>query len=161
MPTRYPVPTDDAVRDVLSKVMGRLVTVAASEPSDPDAAEPGVLADYGVDDGPIAVCCFADVRLTNALGAVLTAEPATEVETAVAEGRIADATVENWNEIVNQLGRLLNSPDTPTLRLRGVVRTPGDVAPESAALLASPSVRRSFDVTVDQYGTGTLSLAIG
>ncbi len=154
------MPTDDAVREVLTKVMGRSVTVAASEAADPDTAAPGVLADYAVDDGPIAVCAFADVRLTNALGAVLASESAESVDVAVAEGRITDSTVENWNEIVNQLGRLLNSPDTPTLRVRALKRTPATLSAEASALLRQPNARRSFDVTVAEYGTGTLSLAI-
>lgn len=154
------MPTDHALRDVLGAIAGRSVTVARGESPGAQADGPGVLADYAVDDGPVAVCCFADVRLTNTLAAVLVADSATKAEAAIAEGKIADTTVENWNEIVNQLGRVLNSPDTPTLRVRGVLRTPGDVPPEAAALLAQPGARRTFDVTVAEYGTGTLSLAV-
>lgn len=160
MPTQYPMPTGAAVREVLSTIMGRAVTVAASAAGNPDAASPGVVADYGVDDGPVAVCCYADVRLTNALGGVLSEEPAESVEAASAEGRIDDKTVESWNEIVTQLARLLNSPDTPALRVRGVHRTPGELSDETSALLAQPGALRSFDVTVADYGTGTLSLAV-
>ena len=160
MPTNYPVPTHDALRETIAGVIGkgRSVTVAAT---DADAPDKGVLADYGIDDGPVGVCCVADLRLTNAVGAALASETAEQVEAAVTEGVIADATFENWNDVVQQIGRLFNSPDTPPLRARAVHRLPAELPDETSTLLAQPLARRSYEVTIDDFGSGTLLVAFG
>jgi len=163
VPSHYPVPTFQAIQAVLTDVVGesRAVSVVAAAGESPDPATPGVIADYGVDDGPIGVLCVADLRLSNVVGAAIAAESAESVEAAVAEGRIADSIVENWNEVVNQIARLFNSPDTPTLRVREVRRMPAELPSDTSDLLDNPLARRAFDVTIADLGQGTLSLVIG
>ncbi|MGQ0825078.1 MAG: hypothetical protein ACT4OX_08645 [Actinomycetota bacterium] len=161
MPTHYPVPTHNAIQTVLAGIVGdRPVTVEARTGA-LDPAAPGVLADYGADEGPVGALCMVDLPLTNAVGGALASETAEQIEAACAEGRIADATVENWNEVVQQIARLLNSPDTPPLRVRGVHRLPSDLSAETSSLLADPRARRTFEVTIGDLGRGTLSLAVG
>jgi len=132
------MPTGSALREVLAAVTRRSVTVAASEPLATDADTPSVLADYTLAGGRLAVCCVADSGLADALGGA----------------------VESWDEIANQLARLLNSPDTPALRVRAVTRLPGELPDDVASLLREPRARRSFDVAVDELGRGTLSLVM-
>lgn len=163
MPSHYPVPTFQAIQAALTEIIGgsRAVSVAAAASTGVDRATPGVIADYGVDHGPIGVLCVADLRLSNVVGAAIAAETAEQVEAAVADGRIAESTVENWNEVVNQIARLFNSPDTPTLRVREVRRMPAELPADANELLDNPLARRAFDVTIADLGQGTLSLLMG
>ncbi|HEX5097488.1 MAG TPA: hypothetical protein VFX21_15775 [Acidimicrobiia bacterium] len=161
VPSHYPVPTNEAIRAILADIVGgRAVTVALSQdPADTDA--PGVLADYSVDDGPVGVLCVADLSLSNVVGAAIAAETSEQVDAAVNDNQIADATIENWNEVVNQIARLFNSPDTPTLRVREVRRLPAELPNDVNELLATPLARRAFDVEVADLGKGTLAVVVG
>ena len=162
MPSHYPGPTNDAIQAILADIVGggRAVTVAlSSDAANTDA--PGVLADYRVDDGPVGVLCVADLSLSNVVGAAIAAETSEQVDAAVNESKIADATIENWNEVVNQIARLFNSPDTPTLRVREVRRLPAELPSDVSELLATPLARRAFDVEVADLGKGTLAVLVG
>lgn len=160
MPTHYPVPTIENIREVLADLMGRAVTVApCAEAVGADA--PGLLADYEVEDGPVGVVCVADLRLAHVLGAALAMEAPETVDAAVEEAQIADPRVEQLQEVVNSMARLFNSADTPPVRLRGVHRLPGEVPEDASALLAGALGRRQYEVTIEEYGSGRLGVAVG
>ena len=162
MPSHYPVPTHEAIRSILAAIVGggREVTVAPSADI-ADTEAPGVRADYRVDDGPVGVLCVVDLSLSNVVGAAIAAETSEAVDAAVSENKIADSTIENWNEVVNQIARLFNSPDTPTLRVREVRRLPAELPNDVSELLATPLARRAFDVQVADLGKGTLAVLVG
>ena len=68
--------------------------------------------------------------------------------------------LENFQEIVNILAQLLNSPKTSHLRLSGVHVIPGDLPDGVSSLLAQPQFRRDFAVQIDGYGSGRISLLV-
>jgi hypothetical protein len=160
MPANFPMPAPDRVREVLADLMGRSVTVARTRTVDLGAERPAALADYQADSGTVGVVCVADVRLANALGAALTMVAPDAVEDAVASKTIDDTTIENFREVVNVMTALFNSSDTPHVKFREVHRLPAQLPAETAKLLETPLGRRDFDVTVDDYGTGTLSVLL-
>jgi hypothetical protein len=162
VPSHYPVPTHDAIRAVLAGIVGaeRAITVAAGHDAT-DPAAPGLLADYGVDDGPVGALCVADLALSNVVGAAIASDSPDAVVAAVTEHRIADTIVENWNDVVNQIARLFNSPDTPPLRVREVRRLPAELPSEVSELLATPLARRTFEVEVADLGKGSLAVVLG
>jgi hypothetical protein len=161
MPTNFPMPGHDKVRDVLVDLMGRGVTVARADASPLDGPGPSALADYQADSGTIGVLCVADVRLTNALGAALTMVAPAVVDDAVAKRTIDEPTIDNFREVVNVLTSLFNTVDTPHVKFHEVHRLPSQLPPETARLLDAPKARRDFDVSVEDYGTGRLSVLIG
>jgi len=163
MPTNFPMPAQDRVRDVLADLMGRTVTVArtAPVPVEIDGPGPVALADYAADGGEIGVLCVADLRLTNALGAALTMVAPAAVDEAVERLRIDDPTIDNFREVVSVLTSLFNTSDTPHVKFREVHRLPSELPADTVHLLESPRGRRDFDVSVEDYGTGRLSLFIG
>jgi hypothetical protein len=160
MPANYPMPAAQRVGEVLADLMGRSVTVARAQPVD-FAGRTGALADYQVDAGTIGVVCVADVRLTNALGAALTMVAPNVVEDAVANESIDQATFDNFREVVNVMTSLFNTNDTPHLKFHEVHRLPAELPAGTATVFEGPKGRRDFDVTVDEYGTGTLSVLLG
>jgi hypothetical protein len=161
MPANYPVPAHERLRDVLTDLMGRAVAVDRVRPVDLGGGRPAALADYATDVGAIGVVCVADVRLTNALGAALTMVSPSIVEDAIAAMSIDQPTVDNFREVVNVLTTLFNSQDTPHVKFRNVHCLPTQLPAETAKLLESARARRDFDVHVEDYGTGTLSVLVG
>jgi len=162
MPTNFPMPGQDKVRDVLADLMGRTVTVArtGAVPVEVDGPSPAALADFEADGGRIGVLCVADLRLTNALGAALTMVAPAAVDEAVERLRIDDPTFDNFREVVNVLTSVFNTSDTPHVKFHDVHRLPAELPAETVQLLDAPLGRRDFDVSVEDYGTGRLSLFI-
>jgi hypothetical protein len=160
MPSTYPVPSVDEIREVIADLVGRAVDVEMSAGA-VGADAPGVLGEYGDDDGPLGAVCLADLALAQVLGHALNMEPPEAVEEAIQQGAIADTTVENLHEVLNTLARLLNTDCTPALRLRGVHRLPDDAPAAATELLDNARGRRTYGITVTDYGSGVLALAVG
>jgi len=160
MPANFPMPAPERVSEVLADLMGRGVTVARTRTVEIGGGRPAALANYQIDAGDVGVVCVADIRLANALGAALTMVSPEAVEDAVASKTIDESTIENFREVVNVMTSLFNSGDTPHVKFHEVHCLPAELPAETATLLESPRGRRDFDVTVDEYGTGTLSVLL-
>ncbi len=160
MPTNYPMPSADHFREVLGDLTGRSVSLSRAGKAALDAEQVGALAEYRDDSGALGVVCVADLRLTNALGAALTMVSPEIVEDAVAKQTIDQPTIDNFREVVNVMTNLFNTDNTPHLKFRDLHTVPAELPAETAKLLESPKGRRDFDVTVDDYGTGTLSVLL-
>jgi hypothetical protein len=160
MPTNFPMPSADHFREVLGDLTGRGVSLARAGKAELGAGQAGALAEYRDEAGALGVVCVADLRLTNALGAALTMVSPALVEDAVAKQTIDQPTIDNFREVVNVMTNLFNTDDTPHLKFRDLHTVPADLPAETDALLKSPKGRRDFDVTVAEYGTGTLSVLL-
>jgi hypothetical protein len=160
MPANFPMPTPERVRDVLADLVGRDVTVAPTRAVELSADRAAVVAEYQSDSGAVGVVCIADLRLTNALAAALTMVSPNVVEDAVAKKTIDEPTIENFREIVNIMASLFNCAHTPHLKFGEVRKVPSELPAATALLLESPRGRRDYDITIDTYGTGTLSVLL-
>lgn len=158
MPGRYPLPVQEDIRELLTELLGREVTVARSEgPTGPGGA---VVADYVTDEGHPAAAVACDLRFAVRAGGAITLVPPPAAEEALAEGSLTPTLIENLREILNVMARLLNSAQTPHVRLRDVY-PPGSQAPiETARLVAQPADRRSFDIEITGYGPGRLTIVV-
>ena len=161
MPVNFPMPAPAHLREMLSDLMGREVTIERTKTVDLGASRPGALADYAADTGLIGVVCIADLALTNALGAALTMVAPSAVEEAIARHEMDPPTIENFKEVVNVMTTLFNTEHTTHVKFRNVHKLPADLPSETALLVGSPLGRRDFDVSVHEYGTGTLSVLVG
>jgi hypothetical protein len=161
MPTNFPLPAQERVREVLTDLMGRAVTVARTAAVDLEGARPGACADYEAAPGAIGVICVADLRLTNALGAALTMVAPAVVEDAVSKQTIDAPTIDNFREVVNVLTTLFNTPDTAHVKFRDVHTLPSQLPGDTALLLHTPRARRDFEVEVEDYGSGLLTVLVG
>src|SRR5690348_15827589 len=115
MPANFPMPKYDRVKDVLTDLMGRAVSVERGEAIEVEGSRTAALSDYEASNGTVGLLCFADVRLANALGAALTLVAPTVVDDAVARREIDEPTIENLREVVNVMTTLFNTTDTPHL----------------------------------------------
>jgi hypothetical protein len=161
MPTNYPMPPEERIRAVLSDLVGRQVTVERIPCARFEDGAPSTVADYSGHDDGVGVICVADLSLANALGAALTMVSPKIVHDAVANRSIDDATVDNLREVVNVMAVLFNTADTPHVKFRELHRLPSRLPAETARLLGAPRGRRDYDVSIDEYGHGTLSVLAG
>ncbi len=160
MPCNYAFPKPDAVKQILSDLLGREISISKTTAPVLERDTPAVVSDYLDDEGAAAAVCITDLRLSNALGAALTMVPASAVEAAVQKWQIEEANLENLSEIVNVMARLFNHDDCTHVRWRKALPIPGEVTEEITQLMAKPSARRDYLVEVEEYGVGTLSILV-
>ncbi|GIV00954.1 MAG: hypothetical protein KatS3mg014_2569 [Actinomycetota bacterium] len=153
---RYPLPVQEDLRDLLTELLGREVNVGRID----QLAPQGAVADYVTDEGAVAAVVVCDLAFACRAGAAITLIPSPAAEESIAEGALTPALTENLREILNVTARLLNSAQTPHVRLRAL-HGPGIQPPaEVGRLVAQPADRRSFEVEIQGYGSGRLTFAI-
>jgi hypothetical protein len=160
MPAHYPVPIQEDVRDLLVDLLGRGVAVDKVGALELEDHDPALIAAYVDDDGAVGALCMVDGPFANRAGAALSMVPAVVAEESVGKAVLADNLVENTEEIVNILARLLNSARTPHLKLGGVHRLPGDLPEGVIGVREHPEFRRDFAVSIEGYGEGRFSLLV-
>lgn len=153
-----PLPVRATVRDLLADLLGRDVQVAVAPPQTLDSGRPSYAATYEWDDGGVAAVTIWDLPLAAGAGSAIGMSPAEEVGDAVEAGALSEDLREFFHEVVNVVAKVLNSPETPHVKLRSLDAVPGEVARDVAELVLEPGARQDLDVTVDGYGKGTLTL---
>lgn len=157
---RCPMPARASYRDLLRDLLGRTVTVrGAATGLQLHPERPAYLAGYRFDDGEPAAVAVADLSLATAMAASIAMLPPMETRAQVEQdGALDEELLEFLHEVVNVAAKLLNSPTTPHVVLREVVAVPGEVAKDLAEIASSPSQRQDWQVSVDGYGEGVLTL---
>jgi hypothetical protein len=156
---RCPVPARASYRDLLRDLLGRSVTLRPGPAQVLDPARPSYLAEYRFDDGGLAALTVADLELSAAMGAAIAAMPPQETQAMVAaSGELDDELQEFLHEVVNVTAKLMNSPTTPHVVLAHLSPVPGQVAEDVAGLATRPRAREDWQVSVDGYGTGLLTI---
>jgi hypothetical protein len=160
VPTNFPIPKPETIRQLIADLLGREVSVVAGDPLALDADTTAVVADYVGDNGQTAAVCLTDLRLSNALGAALTMAPAQQVDESVKQGVVDAQNLENLTEVVKVMARWFNTPECEHTKWHEVHTLPGELPEPAAALVASPAARRDYDVSVDEYGSGKFSILV-
>jgi hypothetical protein len=158
VPSQYPIPTPRAVQEVLEGLIASEVRVAVKELDDPARDTTGAFADYITDGDELALLCFASHDLVNSVGgALLEVGPSVTAESS-AKALLHEGCLDGFREVVNVLSAAFNSDHTPHLRLREVRELPGELTKDLKQLWRSPRARRSYRVSVSEYGGGALIL---
>lgn len=158
--TLVPTPVRASVRDLLTDLVGRPVTVTTAPVAiglDPE--RPSYAATYRCDDGRAAAMAVCDLDAALALGAAIGMTPRADAEAEVGRhGRLAGDLEEFFREVVNVLARLLNSPTSPHVALREVDVVPGEVRADAARVARRPAARLDVQVQVEGFDPGTLAV---
>lgn len=154
---RMPIPED--VRDFLGDLLGKSVSVTKAAVRDLGEidldAERWFTGLYVSDKNALIGACVADLRLAANTGAALAMIAEQVAKEAVTSGELPDNLRENFYEVANIVSALLNGPSVPHLRLTELV----DGIPEDVvALSRRASGNKRYDVTIDGYDGGTLTL---
>ena len=153
-PTRR-MPAPESVRDFFGDLLGKGVSADKRAELDLDEEHVWMSGVFVEDDGAVGGACIADLELASYAGAALAMIPKPVAEESIAAGALAEGLDENFYEVANILTALLNGPSVPHLKIRDL--TVG-VPDEVRDLVVRAAGRRSFDVTITDYGTGRLAL---
>jgi len=154
------VPAPLAVRNLLSDLLGRDVTVAPADPVVAADVPTTVIAVY-VDNGlQLTGVVGLDLPLAAFAGAALGLMPAGGAEDCVKENELSPVLAENVKELCNVLTGLLNRAGGSHHRLHHVYLPGEDHPGDVAAQLLAIGHRLDLNVDVPRYGEGRFSLSL-
>lgn len=157
--TVCPLPPREAVRQLYNTLLQRGVVVDRAAPTlDPTLGVPMAIAAYTVDGGRIAAVGLWDLPLAAATSVSMAVMPERVVGETLTAGAMDEALREVFHEIANITTKLLNSPTTPHVVLRGVDHAPTPLPRDTLALLDNPVARLDYEVRIDGYGAGQMSM---
>lgn len=155
-PTRCTIPNDETVGELLETLVGREVKCAWTPGTHP-LPDRGQLAVYSDDSDITVAVAVADVGFVCRSGGALVMMPPGGLDEAVDGGEYPESIVENFSEVVNIMASLLNSDASPHVRLTHVQDAALPIEdPRAPEIMAKPSKRRVFDVTITGYGRGRI-----
>ena len=156
-PTRR-MPAPEVVRDFFGDLIGKGVSVDKRDEIDLDDDDDERVWMSGVfveDDGTVGGAIVADLALASYGGAALAMVPKPVADESIKDGELSEGLAENFYEVANILTAMLNGPSVPHLKIRELV--PG-VPDDVRDLIIRAAGRRSFDLTITDYGPGVLAL---
>lgn len=159
--SKIPLPIQEVLKDFFVDLLGK--GAAASKGRElklrPDTEQKYVVAIYEDKYERVGALCISELMMAAVGGAALVmAAPSilSEVEQAQV---LPDNLLDNYREVVNILSSVLNTPGTPHLKLTTIHMYPDeDIPSEAWGVIENPGNRRDFEITVEGYGGGRLSI---
>lgn len=155
------LPVAKEVRDLLSDLLGKPVSIEPAAPLAPGPRRPVTIGVY-VDDSlrVAALICF-DLPLSAYAGAAIGLVPPLAAEEAITQGALTEVLRENLHEVLNIAVGLFNStPGADHLRLHAM-HPAGEPTPRDLLAHALTLGRRTdMHVDVPTYGAGTISVVL-
>jgi len=152
------LPAPMHVRDLLTDLLGREVTVGTGTPVAATKARPAAIAVFVDDKLRTLAVALLDVPLCGASGGALGLLPVAGVKEMIEERDLSETLMENLYEVVNILSALFNVPGAPHAKLHKLY-APGELLPPDVRAYAGAlGFRLDLDVAVAGYGNGRLSI---
>lgn len=149
------LPNPLEIAQLLADTLGREVEAGDGPPCDVAGS---MSAFYLNEAGTEGIVCICDVPLVNYTGAALALIPVSIAQDGAKRHELPDAMIENFFEILNILGAVLNQVCPEHVRLVDV-KYPGDPLPEPvAALIRGCERRHDLLVDIEDYGKGSMTL---
>jgi hypothetical protein len=153
-------PAAKDVKDMLSGLVGKAVTVAPGAPVTPTEDKPVSVAVY-VDPGmAVNALCVMDLAASAYTGGALALLPPGGCQDAVDEdGELSGMQVEALHEVVNVLSALFNVGGAPHSRLHKLY-APGEDLPGDIAGMLAAFNREDIAIEIPGYGKGAISFVV-
>jgi hypothetical protein len=154
------LPAAKDVRDMLSGLVGKDVTVSPGAPVTPEPNRPVTVAIYTAPDMSVNAVCVMDLGASAYTAGALALLPPGGCQDAVEEDReLSPLLVEALHEVVNVLSALFNTPGAPHSKLNRLVKDGEDIPGDVAGMLAGFN-RLDLAIEVPGYGKGGISLVV-
>ena len=154
------LPAAKDVRDMLSGLVGKEVSVSPGAPVTPEPNRPVTVAIYTAPDMSVNALCIMDLGASAYTAAALALLPPGGAQDAVEEDKeLSPMLLEALHEVVNVLSALFNTPGAPHSKLNKLVADSEDVPGDIAGMLAGFN-RLDLTIEVPGYGKGGLSLVL-
>lgn len=151
------LPAPKQVRDLLSDLLGRDVTVA---PADPPGGKVPPTAVFVHDDLSLAGVIGFQLPLAAHVAAAVGLIPPGGAAACIEDGELSAVFGENLAEVCNVLTTLFNSNGGPHVKLHALHRDGEDVPADIVGHLQAIGNRLDLTVEVAGYGNGTFSLVV-
>lgn len=154
------LPAAKDVRDMLTGLVGKAVTVSPGDPVTPAPDRPVSVAVYVDPHMNVNALCLMDLGASAYTGSALALLPPGGAQDAVEEdGELSGMQVEALHEVVNVLSALFNTPGAPHSKLHKLY-APGEEVPGDLAGMLAAFNRVDLVIEVPTYGKGALSLVV-
>lgn len=154
------LPAAKDVKDMLTGLVGKPVSVSPGAPVTPTPDSPVAVAVY-VDPGmAVNALCVLDLAASAYTGGALALLPPGGCQDAVEEdGELTGLLAEALHEVVNVLSALFNTPGAPHSKLHRLY-VPGEDLPGDVAGMLAAFNREDLAVEIPGYGKGGISFVI-
>jgi hypothetical protein len=154
------LPAAKDVRDMLSGLVGKEVSVSPGAPVTPEPDRPVTVAIFTAPDMSVNALCVMDLGASAYTAAALALLPPGGAQDAVEEDKeLSPMLLEALHEVVNVLSALFNTPGAPHSKLNKLVGDSEDIPGDVVGMLAGFN-RLDLTVEVPGYGKGGLSLVL-
>jgi hypothetical protein len=154
------LPNPKEIRDLLTDLLGREVTLSPSAPLAPTPRTPCTIGVYVDDALQVTAVVSFDLPLSAHAGAAIGLVPVAGAEAAIEEGTLNDTLRENVYEVLNIGASLFNPEGATHLRLYDVHHAGAPVPPDVLAKALTLGRREDLAVQVAGYGSGRLSYVL-
>jgi hypothetical protein len=155
------LPAPKSVRDLFADLLGRGVEIAVSSaPVLPTPKMPVCTSVYVTERLQTGAIVVADLDLAARSGAALGLIPKGGAEAAVEDRELPKNLLDNFSEVTNIFAGLFNLPGQPHLK-QYAVHPPFAALPDDVTgLMTMPTGRENYDLDIDGYGKGRLSVVL-
>jgi hypothetical protein len=154
------LPAAKDVRDMLSGLVGKEISVAPGAPVTPEPNRPVTVAIFTAADMSVNALCVMDLGASAYTAAALALLPPGGAQDAVEEDKeLSPMLLEALHEVVNVLSALFNTPGAPHSKLNRLVADGEEIPGDIAGMLAGFN-RLDLAIEVPGYGKGGLSLVL-
>jgi hypothetical protein len=159
---KIPLPIQEALRDFFTDLLGKGAAADKAKELKVKMGEnaPELIVSVWEDKyGRVGALCIAELMLAAIAGAALVLAPPGAVHDVEKTRELPENLRDNYYEVINILTSVLNSPNTPHLKLTNQFFHPVEALPDDVLrVIETPSNRRDFDLMVEGYGSGKISI---
>ena len=154
------LPAAKDVRDMLSGLIGKPVTVTPGAPVTPEPLRPVTIAIYTAPDMSVNALCVMDLGASAYTAGALALLPPGGCQDSVEEDKeLSPMQLEALHEVVNVLSALFNTPGAPHSKLNKLVKDGEDAPGDVVGMLAGFN-RLDLELDIPGYGKGAMSLVL-
>ena len=154
------LPAAKDVKDMLSGLVGKEVSVSPGAPVTPEPNRPVTVAIYTAPDMSVNALCLMDLGASAYTAAALALLPPGGAQDAVEEDKeLSPMLLEALHEVVNVLSALFNTPGAPHSKLNKLVADGEEIPGDIVGMLTGFN-RLDLVLEVPGYGKGGLSLVL-
>lgn len=154
------LPQPKQLKDLLTELLGRDVTLSPSTPYAPGLDEPTSIALYVDDRLNIVAVIACDLPFSAHAGAAIGLVPPGGADAAVEDGKLTDTLAENLYEVLNIGASVFNVPDADHVRLHALHPAGPPTDPQLRLRVLTLGRREDLTVDIAGYGAGRLSVVL-
>ncbi|AIY16327.1 hypothetical protein GUY44_21295 [Pimelobacter simplex] len=154
------LPLTKQVRDLLTDLLGREVTLAPTTPYAPGPDTPASVAVYVDDSLHIRALIVGDLAFSAHAGAALGLVPVGGAHAAIDDGKLTDTLAENLYEVLNIAASTFNVAGAEHLRLHALHPAGPPLDPQLRISTLTLGRREDLKVSIAGYGDGLLSVVL-